>query len=354
MRQRSWIVLSLVLMLSLVLAGCGSAITAEEIVAKVQETVENTQDAHAIVSVTANIQGTEIAAKAEMWEKAPNKVRAVVLEASQPELNGAIMTSDGQQGWLYHPSRDVVMTGPVEQIDTPLPQEMLLEMQEVIQRVLDASDVELVGEDTVAGRDAYQLTLSPQEGSEQEIFPGNGTATLWVDKEQWFVLKATYQADMIGQGEIVVESFELNPGLGEDLFTFDIPDGVEVVDIEAQQPEYLTLDEAAAQASFDLLVPAYTPQEATLIQVVRMQDTIVLGYDHAPGVSFSVVQGPQAMGQLPLGQTEEVTVRGLSATLVRNDANNFTSLQWTENGVVIRIVGAISPEDALQVAESLQ
>jgi len=354
MRHRSWIVLSLVLMLSLILAGCGSAITAEEIVAKVQETVENTQDAHAIVSVNANVQGTEIAAKAEVWEKAPNKVRAVVLEASQPELDGVIMTSDGQQGWLYYPSRDVVMVGPVEQIDTPLPQEMLLEMQEVIQRVLDASDVELAGEGTVAGRDAYQLTLSPQEDSELEIFPGNGTATLWVDKEQWFVLKATYQADMFGQGEIVVESFELNPGLGEDLFTFEIPDGVEVVDIEAQQPEYLTLVEATAQAGFDLLVPAYTPEEATLIQVVRVQDTIVLGYDHAPGVSFSIVQGPQPMGQLPLGQTEEVTVRGLSATLVRNDANNFTSLQWTENDVVIRIVGAISPEDAIQVAESLQ
>ncbi|MGD8738206.1 MAG: DUF2092 domain-containing protein [Anaerolineae bacterium] len=354
MRHRSWIVLSLVLMLGLVLAGCGPAITAEEIVAKVQETVENTQDAHAIVSVSATVQGTQIAAKAEMWEKAPNKARATVLESSQPELDGMIMTSDGQQGWLYYPSRDVVMTGPVEQMDTPLPQEMLIEMQEVIQRVLDASDVELVGEDSVAGRDAYQLTLSPQEGTEQEIFPGNGTATLWVDKEQWFVLKAAYQADMIGQGEIVVESFELNPGLSDDLFTFEVPDGVEVVDIEAQQPEYLTLEEAEAQAGFDLLVPAYTPEDATLIQVVRMQDTIVLGYDHAPGVSFSIVQGPQPMGQVPLGATEELVVRGQSAALVRNEVNNFTSLQWTEDDVVIRIVGAISPEQAVQVAESLQ
>jgi hypothetical protein len=43
MVQKIWIALGLFLVLSLALAGCGQRITAEEIVAKMQETIENTK-----------------------------------------------------------------------------------------------------------------------------------------------------------------------------------------------------------------------------------------------------------------------------------------------------------------------
>ena len=66
MKHRVWIAAGLFLVLSLVLAGCGNRITAEEIVAKMQETVENTQDAHAVVSASVNVQGIEISATAEV------------------------------------------------------------------------------------------------------------------------------------------------------------------------------------------------------------------------------------------------------------------------------------------------
>jgi outer membrane lipoprotein-sorting protein len=354
MRQKALIVFSLLLALALAVAGCAKKITAEEIVAKMQETVEDTQDAHGVVEVAFSVQGIAMSMTAEVWEKSPTKFRAEVLEASQPGFAGMTMVNDGQQAWFYEPARNVVRVGPTGEIETPLPQEMLSSLQELIQEVLDASDAELLGEETVAGHDAYKLTVSPKEGAESEFFPGDGTATLWVDKERWIVLKAEYEAESFGQGGMEVQSFELNPGLADDLFRFEVPEGAEVVEVEKQQSQPLTLDEAKAQAGFPLLVPDYVPEEATLIEVFKATDSIVLRYDHSPQVSFTIVQGPELASQPPLGETQGVTVRGYSATVITDEDGGNTFLYWAENGVTVTVAGHISLEEALKVAESLQ
>ena len=354
MKHRSWIAFGLLLVLGLALAGCGNRITAEEIVARMQDTVNNTEDAHAVVSGRVNAQGIEISATAEIWEKWPNKVRAEVLEASQADLVGSIVVSDGQQGWAYEPARNVVRVGAAGEIETPLPEEMLTELRDVIQAVLDASDVELVGEETVLGQGAYKLTLSPKEDAEQSFFPGNGTATLWVDQEKWIVLKAEYEGGTFGQGSLEVQSFELNPGLSDDLFTFAVPEGATVIDIEAQTPVPLTLDEAKEEAGFSLLVPAYVPAAATLIEVYRVEESFVLRYDHSPEVSFTVIQGPELASPPPLGQAQNVSVRGQSGTAITDEAGGTTFLYWTEGAVTVTVAGRISLDEALQVADSLE
>lgn len=354
MKKKRWIALSLLLGLALVLAGCGKQVTAEEIVAKMQETVDSTQDAHAIVVAEVNAQGIQLSAKAELWEQMPSKVRAEVLEASQPGLAGTMLVSDGANGWFYEPARNQVTVGKAEELDTPLPQQVLAGLQQVIQEVLNATDVALVGEETVAGRDAYILEATPKEDAAEQLFPGNGTATVWVDKDQWIVLKVTYQAGAFGQGSLEVQSFELNPGLSGDLFAFDVPAGTKIIDLEAQQAVPLTLDEAKEQADFPLLVPGYVPAGATLIEVFRADQSFVLRYDHSPDVSFTVFQGPEEMGPPTLGQTQALTVRGHDATAITDEGGGNTFLYWTENDVTVTIAGRISLEEALQVAESLE
>jgi outer membrane lipoprotein-sorting protein len=354
MKTKRWIAFSLLLILALVLAGCGREMTAEEIVAKMQETVDSTQDAHAVVVAEVNAQGIQLSATAELWEQMPNKVRAEVLEASEASLVGTLLVSDGANGWFYEPARNLVTVGAVEELDTPLPQEILVGLQEVIQHVLNATDVELVGEETVAGREAYKLEANPKEDAEQQFFPGNGTATVWVDKDQWIVLKATYEAGAFGRGSMEVQSFELNPGLSADLFAFEVPEGATVVDVEAQEPVPLMLDEALAQAGFPLLVPAYVPEGTTLIEVYRVDEAFVLRYDHSPDVSFTVFQGPEEVGPPSLGKTQDITVRGYDATAITDEVGGNTFLYWTENGITVTIAGRISLEEAIQVAESLE
>jgi len=360
--KKIWVAFGLLLVLSLVLAGCSKKITAEEIVARMKETIESTKDAHAVVTVNVNIQGLELSATAEVWEKSPDKLRAEVLQASQAELVGMTLVSDGQQGWVYDPAHKQVTVGPAAEIETPLPQEMLSSLQDVIQQVLDVSNVELAGEEAVAERQAYKLTLTPKENAPPEMFAGDGTMTLWVDKEQWIVLKATYEASTFGQGSIEVQSFELNPGLADDIFRFEVPEGVEVIDTASQQIEPLTLDEAKTQAGFPLLVPGYVPEGATLIEVFKATESFVLRYDHSPQVSFTVVQGEKLSQIAPLESAaatmaatlQDVTVRGREATAITDEAGGNTLLYWSENGVTVMVAGHISLDEALKVAESLE
>ncbi len=354
MRGKIWVAFSLLVVLSLSLAGCGQKITAEQIVAKVRETAEKTRDAHAVVTGHVDFQSIQMSATVEVWEKSPNQIRAVVIETSDPRYAGMVMVSNGQQGWLYEPARNRVTVGAVAEIDTPLPQEMLNELQHMIQEMLDASNAELVGEEAVAGREAYKLTLSPKEGTKKQLFPGNGTATLWVDKEQWFVLKATYEAGNLGRGGMEVQSFELNSGLADDLFVFQVPEGAQVVDIEAQQTVHLSLEEAKAQAGFPLLVPEYLPEGAPLVDVLKTDGSIILYYERAPQVAVSIIQGPSWTDSLPVGQSQGVTVRGQNATAITDEAHGNTFLYWTENDGVVIVAGKISLDEALKVAESLK
>jgi outer membrane lipoprotein-sorting protein len=345
--------ISVLLVLSLAVVACGQRITAEEIVARMQETVENTDDGHAVVKVDANVQGIEMSLTGEIWEKSPNRFRARVLEASDPQFEGMIMVSDGRQGWFYEPVRNMVTLGEVEEMETPLPQEMLSEMQSAIQAILDVSEVELAGEEKVAGRTAYKLVLTPKEDAERTL-PGGGTATLWVDKDQWFILKATYEGSTFGQGTMEVQSFELNPGLSDDLFTFKIPDGAQVVEAKSQAPVPMTLDEAKAQAGFPVLLPEYVPGNATLIEVYKNGESIILRYDHSTEVAFAIVQGPELAGPPPLGASQEFMVQNQVATVISDEAEGNTFLYWTEDGMTVTIAGHISVEEALKVAESLR
>ena len=362
MKAKFWIVTSLLLVLGLALAGCGPQITAEEIVDKMRETLENTDDAHAIVAVDVSAQGINMSVKAEVWEMSPNKFRAEVLESSQPDTQGMIMVSDGQQGWFYDPAHNQVMVGDVGDLETPLPQEMLAELQDVIQQILDVTDAKLVGEETVVGREAYKLTLTPKDGADSDIFPGGGAPTLWVDKEHWIVLKAEYVADAFGQGSVEIQSFELNLGLDSDLFTFDVPEGVDVVDAKAMEPVPLTLDEAREQAGFQLLVPEYVPEGATLIEVFKLGDSMILRYDHALQVAFTLVEGSEISELAPFeaqaskltAKTQDVTVRGQSGTALTDEVGGNTLLYWTEDGIIFTIAGRISLDQAIEVAESLQ
>jgi outer membrane lipoprotein-sorting protein len=357
MQRRVLALTGLVLVLSLVLAGCGQQMTPEDIVERVRETAASTQDAHGVITVSADIQGNELSATAEVWEKSPNKVRAEVVESSRPELKGMVLVSDGEQAWLYDPAENKVITGNAGEMDLPLPEQLLSSMQEIVQEVLDASDVRLEGEEQVAGHATYKLSLTPKEGEQAMALPGNGTATLWVDQERWIVLKASYEAGGLGQGTLEVQSYELNTGVPDDLFRFEAPQGVEVVQAEAQKPQSLTLDEARAQASFPLLVPEYVPDGTTLIEVYKLGEAIILRYDHSPEAAFTVVQGDTGTPNLSpetAGLGRPVTVRGQSGTAISDEASGSTLLVWTENGVSVSVAGHISLDEAIKVAESMK
>jgi outer membrane lipoprotein-sorting protein len=366
MKKRLLFGLSLLVTLSLLLSGCQSGPTAEEIVAKMQEVEASTEDAHAVVefSIQAEDMDMDLEVVVELWEQRPGKLRAEVLEAGEADVDGVdvagvVSVTDGERAWLYHPGENVVVTGALGDLESdeiPVdPQQVIGLMEEGIQWAMDNFDVKLEGEEELNGVATYKLTFTPREDEAYPMpIPLDGQATLWVEKERWIALQAHVDGGSFGEGWVRVRSFEFNTGLDDALFQFEIPEGAEVIDIADMEPVPLTLEEAEEQAAFDLLVPTYEPGEATLIEVFRVGDAFILHYDHST-TSFTIVQGdlPQPMQQSPSGEATEVTVRGQTAALVTNDVGN-SFLSWAEDGVSIAIAGHISADEIVKVAESLQ
>jgi len=374
--NKRWIAgLSLLAVLSLLVGGCESRPTAEEIVAQMRAVEANTEDAHAVVAFSAQTQAMDVELVVEMWEKKPDKFRAEVLEASDGDIVGAVSVTDGQQAWMYHPGENEVVVGDLQALsetgmdeaDVLNPRQALEMMDEVIQWVLDNYDVRLVGEEDLDGAATYVLEFTPRPGEETALPIPIDKGTLWVEQERWIALQAKFEGGTLGQGSMRVRSVEFNVGVDDDRFRFDVPADADVIDVETTQPTPLTLDEARAQAGFTLLVPGYVPDGATLIYVFSANGAFTLHYDHSP-ISFTVTQRLLREGEDLEQQIEErfsrqvqeqqVTVsdqvvRDQTATLIADGQGNHF-LTWTEDGVVVIIAGRIDPDEILRVAESLQ
>jgi outer membrane lipoprotein-sorting protein len=355
MNKRLWIGWSALVAIALLLVGCQGRPTAKEIVTRVQEVEASTKDAHAVLEIAIQDPGRDVDMTVEVWES-EDRFRAELLESSSVEAAvGSVIVNDGQQVWIYDPAQNKVLVSKVEagQPDGPLtnPREMVQLVDEAIQWVLDRSEVRLVGEQDVAGVPTYKLEFEPKEGQDLP-FAAASHGTLWVDQERWIILQARLVVEGVAESSMLVRSFELNPGISDEIFGFEVPQGATVQEFESRRADHLTLDEAQAMAG-SLLVPAYIPEGVTLIDVIAVSDAFALHYDHS-NTSFTIVQGPAPVGERPAGQTSEVTVRGQTATLIADPGQGNRFLTWQENGVTIIIAGHIKLDDLLQVAESLQ
>jgi outer membrane lipoprotein-sorting protein len=376
MRFRSlW--LGLALAGALLLSACGAnQLSAEQIVQRMEATRAATNDAHATVALDFTTDQQNGSFVVEGWLKKTDrtdeagqpisKLRAEVKSASQPEMAGAIIVSDGDTFWLYSPSRNQVVTGSRADLPRGMgaggPTAQVL--QDMLQRGMSALNVEVQGEEQVAGVNAWKLKLTPKADTQQQLqLDGIVEATMWVDEARALPLKLAIDAKDMGKGTVEVRSIETNTGLADDLFTFTPPDGAtvtQVADIAAQAaPRAATLEEARSQVSFTLLAPGNLPQGTTLTAVQLVGDKTVIQNYGGGALSFSLVQSAEDMGrdrQPPAGsQVQEITVRGQPATLITGSGSEQGSLlRWEENGVRIIIAGTLSADDARAVAESLR
>jgi len=367
MNRRMGVGPGIILVLSLILAGCASQPTAEEVVVKMQEVEASIENAHAVAEFSVQVQGEELELVIEMWERSPSSFRSEVLDANKDDLAGAISVTDGQQVWLYSPTHGEAAVAGVDDLgmdETIDPRQIIGMMEEGIQWVLDTCEVELVGEELIDEVATYRLEFTPREEEDTPaLLPPGTTATLWVEKDRWIVLQGYLDGGNLGQGWMRIRSFEFNEGVADELFQFEVPAGVEVIEVEDTQPAPLTMEEAATQAGFDLLVPARVPGGATLTDIFMVEDAIVLHYNHS-SVAFTVVQREArdsassdlqrlARQQIRDAVELEITVREQPAILL-SDGQGNTLLAWTENGVAITIAGRIGRDDVIQVAESMQ
>ena len=148
---------------------------------------------------------------------------------------------------------------------------------------------------------------------------------------------------------------ELNQGLPADLFTFEIPEGAEVVNLaDIEPPADISAEEAAQLADFAVLSPTELPAAARLEGISEVRGAIVQRYRLPDGERFTVAQGAAEAGGRQSENGTAVSVRGAEGLLFEDEGGERALLSWTEGGVSFWVGGDLSAAEALSIAESLR
>lgn len=372
-KRNIWIVGGAVLLLVvLVSAFVIMQPSAKDILVQTLETAKTIENGHAIVTINVDSPEEKASAIIEVWgrhgEDSPGAFRLEVLETDKAEAVGGVIVSDGETVWAYSPAKNTVFTGTAEEAKAAMEEKQPMQekfsmdefehpetAEEAVDKLLEYFDVSRAGTEQIANTSAYQLEFKPiPEQMPAEYTAVGGLLNLWVDQTRSVPLAGSYTGGTIGEVHVTALELEINQGVDEALFTFEIPDGAEVIRFVDMKPESLSLDEAADSVDFAFLTPDVLPDGATLVDVLNIKGMIVQQYTLKDGGSFSVAQGQVEDANKPSTEEQTVEVRGVAGSLFVSEENDKVLLTWSEGEVSFVIAGNLTAEQALDIAESLK
>jgi len=222
-------------------------------------------------------QGGETRSEQRVWYQAPNELRIeqryTELPGQPPEDEPRVMVSDGQTTWSYEPAQKFAEDSSGQLDATGLGGSGAGAMApfggEDLAQVLDSARTcgqpKVRGEERIAGRTTWVVDLGPNRCPGASAGSTNGSETVWIDKDSYFVLKRVARSD---DGTIVLSAevmhIEYNHDLPSDTFTFSPPPGAQVQD---NRPKPAPSDSEfqqqmariAAEADFPVFVPSSPP-----------------------------------------------------------------------------------------------
>jgi hypothetical protein len=230
--------------------------------------------------------------------------------------------------------------------------------EEAVAKMLEYFNASKSSSEKLAGETANQLIMEPiAEQMPEEYIAVGGVLNLWVGQDSSLPLGVSYTGGSMGEFSARILEYQINTAIDPALFTFEIPAGVEVVTFADLEPQSLTLDEATANAEFDLLTPTELPEGATLVDIQDVRGAIVRRYTMPDG-SFTIAQAmfnedSEDLNK-PSSDSQPVELRGTTGTIRISEDGTQVLLTWTEDELVYLIAGDLTAEVALLMAESLQ
>ena len=379
-------IIVLTLIVSVTSVGIAAAMiipSADELLTQSVETLETITNGHAVIVANADLPEQTLSGTVEIWGEfgdVPDthpSWRVEVLAASKDELVGTMAVTDGSQFWLYSPMRNTVVVGLAEELE-PLLAEKIAEYgnsfehqkdfdaetaempqapAEFVAKFLEYFAAERNGQEDLEAGPAYLLRLVPiAEKMPDEIRALGGFVNLWLRTSDKLPIAGEFAESAFGYAKFETTTAEINIDLDSSLFNFEIPEGTEVIEASTLLADLETLTESEQPVDFEALTPTYLPAGAIAEEMQQLGDTLVQRFNFPGDLSFVIAQGANLPIEQPAEATssESVFVRGVEATLYKNDEGTRTLLAWSEGNLWILIGGDLSPDQALMIAESLQ
>ncbi|MDZ7294682.1 MAG: outer membrane lipoprotein carrier protein LolA [candidate division KSB1 bacterium] len=135
------------------------------------------------------------------------------------ETDDQVVVTDGKTVWNYSKTnKQVIVDALGKSADAPL-------MRDLMVRYAEGYRAELKGEETLGDRRCYLVELSPK----QEAFIVR--VRLWVDRTLWVPVRVE-QTDVNDNVHIYeLRDVEVNVPVPASLFSFQVPQGAEVIDV---------------------------------------------------------------------------------------------------------------------------
>lgn len=356
-------VLVLLILASLVLftSGCEEELSAEEIATKMQEKGESIEDYSCIIYTVTYANGEKVQENEErIISKKPNMMKSWTIEQGKEELSGV---SDGEFLWIYDKETNTVTK-------MKLPEKPLINESDyvgLIEGFLNKTNVSLLGIEEVDGRSAYVLEAEPEKENEEGYSPLSRTK-MWVDKETWMALRCEMYDS---KGNPVIETemsdLEINTGIPDSEFKFEVPEGAEIkfVDLgNIEIPEEMSLEEAREKASFEILIPEYVPEGYVLNNTMIDYGT-ASGDQSYEAVTLNYLKGDEFFlitqtvyknkpeEDVMLAQTaENVSINGKEGKYI-NQFGDMKVLVWNLGEFEMTLTGFLEKVEMLKIAESI-
>jgi len=188
--------------------------SAESIVKKVRENYEKLQSMQAdfVQDYTWSLAGETQTLEGKIFLKKGDRYRV--------ETATQTIVTDGETVWTYSPEKQQVLVDRLSKsAEDPLPRELIVKYTRDFKS-------KLLGTEKIGKDDVYRIQFTPRD---ENSFIRQVTA--WIDKGSFFAKKIE-QHD-INENVTVYElkNIQRDATLADNLFTFQIPAGVEVVDL---------------------------------------------------------------------------------------------------------------------------
>lgn len=157
--------------------------------------------------------------KAEVWADKKGRYYVKGIEGAQKDL---ITANDGKKKWQVQPSE--------KEVDVfaafPDPYSFTFEIGKEIDTIKNAIKTKIVGDDTVAGRAAVVIEVTPQGGNPYKI---------WIDKETKMPLQRQSAMENSIQYKVRYDNIDFTDNIPKELLTYSVPKGFKGINTNPEQ-----------------------------------------------------------------------------------------------------------------------
>ncbi|WP_100371746.1 LolA family protein [Bacillus sp. FJAT-45037] len=317
----------------------------EKIIEQAVEAQENLDSYYAEVSSTFEYGGESETSTYKEWNMKQNKHRTEM-------ENGYLHVSNGKESWSYDENENTVTVfETTDEMLDEMPTEAEM-MREMLTEMLNSTDVKVNGRDTIAEQKTIHLSVSTKDGEEDQ-FMGDMSYDIWIDEETYMPLKMEWVSEDFSS-MMEYTHIEYNIDIDEDLFSFEIPDGAEVLTMDDFMMESLSLEELSDSASFmipnlDSILETHEFNEANYFEEM---DMATLHFNQ--GDEFIVLSITTEKTEM-MEETEPVTTENFEGSYMNMFDTHF--LFWSNDDVYLELMTTsqeMSKENLVDIAAQIQ